>query len=336
MKKIFFALFALCVAFNLTIFAADASKIDMDIRFVNVWRDGGVLSRDIAVGSVGRDVIALEYLLFLEVHDVFPSTFVTGHFTEETEKAVRSFQKKHNIKITGVVDKDTREKVNNRYFLEICPPNGSIHSSESLSPVGKNYVLPSGYIPKNLVNLQGMIRTTAPSCLEKETATKLKEMFDAAKKDDITLAVTSAFRKFEIQEIINRMHVQRVGSVAYDFSARAGRSEHQLGTTVDLTGSSVAFRPTTSTFANSKEKEWLKENAHKFGFVMSYPQDSKDITGYIYEPWHWRYIGVEHAQKVKEKEMILIEYLESISGKQSSLDSLLNRISTFVDVNSKR
>ncbi len=315
-------------------FTADASKMEMDVRFVNFWRDGNVLKRDLTIGSVGKDVIALEYLLSLEVYDVFPSTFVTGHFTKETETAVRSFQRKNNIRVTGVVNKETRERVNNRYFLEICPPNGSNHPSKNLSAIDKNHILPHDYIPKDLVNLEKMVKTTAPTCLEKESATKLQEMFDAAKKDDIILAVTSAFRRFEIQEIINRMHVQRVGPVAYDFSARAGRSEHQLGTTVDLTGSSLGFRPTASAFTDSKEKEWLSENAYKFGFVMSYPQDSKEITGYVYEPWHWRYIGVEHAKKVKEKDILPIEYLASISGKQSSLDSLLNRISAFVYTNS--
>ncbi len=332
-KKIIIGLLVLCFAFSIGVSSAQASDIKMDIRFVNIWRDGGVLNRDLTIGSVGRDVIALEYLLFLEVHSVFPSTFVTGHFTKETENAVRSFQRKNNIKVTGVVDKETREKVNDRYFLEICPPNGSNHTNENLSPVSKNHVLPSTYIPKNLVNLQGMVKTTAPSCLEKESAKMLQEMFDTAKEDDIVLAVTSAFRRYEIQEIINRMHVQRVGPVAYDFSAKPGRSEHQLGTTVDLTGASLGFRPTTTSFADSIEKEWLVENAHKFGFVMSYPQDSKDITGYIYEPWHWRYVGIDHAKKIKDDDLILIQYLEKISGKQSSLDSLLSRISTFVHKN---
>ncbi len=330
MKKIVFvALLSLCFAFNIAVINTEASALSMDIRFVNVWRDGGVLNRSLDIGSVGRDVIALQYLLFLELDDVFPSTNITGHFTEETQKGVRNFQRKNSIKITGAVDKETRKKVNDRYFLEICPPNGSNHKSEKFSAVGKNYTLPYNYVPEKLISIEGLVKTTAPICLEEETALKIKEMFDAAKKDNIILAVTSGFRRFEIQDIIHRNHVLRVGPVAYDFSAKAGKSEHQLGTTVDLTGESVSLR-ITSSFAESKEKEWLVENAHNFGFIMSYPEDSKDITGYSYEPWHWRYVGVDRAKKVKEGNQILIQYLEKISGKQDSLSSLLNRIGTFV------
>ena len=92
------------------------------------------------------------------------------------------------------------------------------------------------------------------------------------------------------------------------FSARPGYSEHQLGTTIDFTSRRAEF-DLTNAFGATPEGQWLDENAVRYGFVMSYPPDKEDITGYVYEPWHFRYVGEEVAAEVRREGITLHEYL---------------------------
>ncbi|NLA46732.1 MAG: M15 family metallopeptidase, partial [Firmicutes bacterium] len=92
------------------------------------------------------------------------------------------------------------------------------------------------------------------------------------------------------------------------FSARPGQSEHQLGTTVDFGGTSADW---TTGFANTKQGKWLLNNAHLYGFALSYPEGKESVTGYIYEPWHFRYIGVAVAKEWKESGLVLCEFLKT-------------------------
>ena len=89
------------------------------------------------------------------------------------------------------------------------------------------------------------------------------------------------------------------------YSARPGFSEHQLGYSIDLTnGESVPFEE----FHNTKEYEWLKDNAYKYGFILRYPKDKEYITGYIFEPWHIRYVGYDIAKYIYENNITYEEY----------------------------
>ena len=91
-------------------------------------------------------------------------------------------------------------------------------------------------------------------------------------------------------------------------SAKPGHSEHQLGTTIDFTTPRVDYDLVES-FGATPEGQWLAQNAGRFGFVMSYPQDKEQVTGYAYEPWHFRYVGVDVAAAVAESRLTLYEYL---------------------------
>ena len=91
-------------------------------------------------------------------------------------------------------------------------------------------------------------------------------------------------------------------------SARPGHSEHQMGTTMDITSPSVG-NDLVSAFGDTPEGKWLAANAHTFGFVMSYPPGKEATTGYIYEPWHFRYVGKAEAAAVRASGLTLHEYL---------------------------
>ncbi len=131
----------------------------------------------------------------------------------------------------------------------------------------------------------------------------LQEMFAAAKADGLNLFVKSGFRSYSTQKSLYNGYVARDGKAAADrYSARAGHSEHQTGLAFDINKAS-------SSFAGSPEAIWLAENCYKYGFIIRYPEGKEAITGYLYEPWHIRYLGVETATAVYNSGLCLEEYL---------------------------
>ncbi len=119
----------------------------------------------------------------------------------------------------------------------------------------------------------------------------LKDMIDEAKEDGVDIWVASAYRSFQYQSQLKGAYTVTYGSGANAFSADQGYSEHQLGTTVDLTTTGLGGGLTG--FQNTKAYEWLTKNAHRFGFILSYPEGN---SYYVFEPWHWRFVGTELAR----------------------------------------
>lgn len=175
--------------------------------------------------------------------------------------------------------------------------------------VNKKIRLPANFIPANLVSLNSLVSSAAGSQMTGEAANALKNMFDASKTEGLNLTVVSAYRSYLQQQNLFNGYVSSAGlRSAETFSARPGHSQHQLGTTADL--GAVGKQTLSDSFGQTLEGKWLEANSYKFGFVLSYPKGKEAITGYIYEPWHFRYIGVENAFKVKESGLILEEYLQ--------------------------
>lgn len=191
-----------------------------------------------------------------------------------------------------------------------CPkPNTLPQRNVFLAPVSPAYAI-GIFIPENLVPLNEYVDTKYKfMCLQQETAEALKTMSEAAKADGVILVVLSAFRSFDYQETLKSKEVIPLGS--HPSIAEPGHSEHQLGTAIDFTsGTNPAL--TFTAFANSLEYAWLMEHAIEYGFVQSYQTGKEDITGYIAEPWHWRYVGPDIASDVIEEELTLYEYLLSL------------------------
>ena len=128
-------------------------------------------------------------------------------------------------------------------------------------------------------------------------------MIAAAAEEGITLYVISGFRSYQTQASVYNNYVAWDGAEAADrYSARPGHSEHQSGLAFDLNS-------VEQYFGETPEGIWLAENCSRFGFIIRYPKDSEAITGYMYEPWHVRYIGVETAEKIKASGLCLEAYL---------------------------
>ncbi len=138
--------------------------------------------------------------------------------------------------------------------------------------------------------------------LRSEPLRHLKQMWSAAAEDGVLLTVTSAYRSFATQKrLFNEYAAKHGEDEANTYSARPGQSEHQLGTTLDFN---------TDVAAAAEQHAWLAENAHIYGFALSYPDGAQEITGYVGEPWHYRYIGVEAAREWKDSDLPLCVYLE--------------------------
>lgn len=168
------------------------------------------------------------------------------------------------------------------------------------------------YIPEGLVEIKDAVTTKEDRniCLAEEAALALKEMFDDAAEEGLKLSVTSGFRNHGFQEALYVKNQAEHGDEGTESVAKPGHSEHQLGTTVDLTTLGIGEVSASPAFEKTPEYEWLSDHADEYGFVLSYPRGAD--TGYIYEPWHWRYLGADMAEEIKDSGKTIQEYLESL------------------------
>jgi D-alanyl-D-alanine carboxypeptidase len=184
--------------------------------------------------------------------------------------------------------------------------------------VNATFGLDPNYIPGDLVKLGGYVSgyVTLPDLLlRREAAGALGRLVAAMQADDLTPIVLSAYRSYYYQIVVYQKWQKQDPAFASQVSAEPGHSEHQLGTVVDfgsyelpsLTGDpAIKFSPL---FAQTGEGLWLAEHAHEYGFTMTNPPEAEPWTGLIYEPWHYRYVGVDLATYLHESGDFLIRYL---------------------------
>ncbi|MEZ4200564.1 MAG: D-alanyl-D-alanine carboxypeptidase family protein [Candidatus Paceibacterota bacterium] len=182
-----------------------------------------------------------------------------------------------------------REVINTVYDLDKL----SKTDEELLQKYSKVYFLNEHFVPENLTQIDSDWKYTETKDLELHSKVMpfFEDMVEAAKDDGIDLWVVSAYRSYGTQAALKSAYTVTYGSGANAFSADQGYSEHQLGTTIDFTTSGIggALEP----FGSTAAYEWLVDNAHTYGFVLSYPEDN---AYYVYEPWHWRFVGTELAK----------------------------------------
>lgn len=177
--------------------------------------------------------------------------------------------------------------------------------------VNPNSSLPENYVPDDLVYPD--VRFTFNEKIEKrmlreEAARALEKMFAAAEVDGIYLAGVSGYRSHETQTKLFNYYVERDGyDKAKTYSAVPGTSEHETGLAIDISGSTGKCAA-QDCFGGTAEAIWLANNGAKYGFIVRYPEGKENITGYKYEPWHMRYVGVDIAEKINNENITLEEY----------------------------
>ncbi len=174
--------------------------------------------------------------------------------------------------------------------------------------VNRDFPICENYIPRLTdTKVQGTLRLQ-----REDAAMALEEMFGAAKEEKINLVAISGYRSYSKQDRIYEKKAKKVGEErADDYVALPGTSEHQLGLAMDL-GEKNVHTSLTESFAKTKAGIWLVDNAHHYGFIIRYQQGWEEITGYLYEPWHVRYVGVEHATNMYKENIPMEEYVEKL------------------------
>jgi len=178
--------------------------------------------------------------------------------------------------------------------------------------VNKSHRLPDGYVPKNLKYANSVVRCERPDTyLDSIALGYLKQMFNAAKQEDIELIFYDGWRPESLQRqyYVNKIK-ERGHSLATTLVAPPRGSEHELGLAADIL--STVHQMRDGHYARTKTGKWLIENCWKYGFILRYPADKIEITRFLFEPWHYRFVGIPEAQQITESGYCLEEYLKTI------------------------
>jgi len=318
----------------------DGSYLKFENESSRVWISGGMTEMLVSSFEENKNVIAVAYVN--ENECLVPISFLSKTISKKTMTFTYD-QKSNTVNVNPkylVYDKDTENKViKDLLFItdnfEVTLPkkerpvynyNYAIDVSAYLDSITAEYLM--------LANKQNSIEAYAPAVLKKLTCptapgrtfeldydaaialeAMMKEMEDAGITETY---VTSAYRdyayqknlytKYVNQHIAEGMTPEEAEAKASTYSARPGESEHQTGLCLDFTTVGMGGQ-LNEKFEKTEAFEWLRTNAHKYGFILRYPKDGKDITGYDYEPWHYRFVGRQAASEMYYMNLTLEEYL---------------------------
>ena len=186
--------------------------------------------------------------------------------------------------------------------------------------VNKENLLPSDYYPKDLVitdqnenNFHGYQDPRLKPMIRRDIYPFAQKMIEDAKEEGIEFIIDSGYRSYDYQQKVLDKLIEEVGDAAFQKAALPGASEHQTGLAFDI----AYYRDGVfddDVKEEDKEAIWLANNSYKYGFILRYPTDKKDITMINYEPWHYRYVGIENATYIKEHDLCLEEYIEYLNN----------------------
>lgn len=176
--------------------------------------------------------------------------------------------------------------------------------------VTKTRSLTKDFVPQDLVkvNIEFRQSNTTVKQMRKDAAQAIEELFEAAKQAGHTLYGISGYRPYSMQNSIYQSYISSKGlTYAQRISAQPGKSEHQTGLAMDISCASISYLG--QDFGETDEGKWIAKNAYKYGFIIRYTEGKEDITGYMYEPWHIRYVGTALAKKIYESGLTFDEYM---------------------------
>lgn len=224
-----------------------------------------------------------------------------------TDKKIITLNK--NYQPEGIFSED-EIKEKDELASNPCPKPTKEYEDMSMLNIGQEIGLDDKtYIPKNLRELDLSSRTKKGICIIEEARDAFETMAKDAKKDKLTIKVSSGFRDYNYQKNLFENALKNNGGKTSISVAKPGYSEHQLGTAMDITGASINYDSAVGRFDKTPEDLWLRENAYLYGFIQSYPKDKTDITGYKYEPWHYRYFGIDKAKEIYDSGLTITEFL---------------------------
>lgn len=221
------------------------------------------------------------------------------------------FIRKNLDRYLAYIKKNKKEEINNVVSIVNTNRDGDFYdkisktdiSKDTLMLVNKYYYLEEDYVP-DIVKV-GSSYAYQGNKIRQDVLDAFINMQSAAKDEDIVLIINSSYRSYADQQNVwtARKNINGIAK-ADQYAARAGFSEHQSGLAIDI----AQFNSSEDDFENTPGFTWLTNHAHEYGFILRYPKDKENLTGYNYESWHYRYVGVEVATKVKEENITYDEY----------------------------
>ena len=229
-----------------------------------------------------------------ELKDEFQPNFTFPFYKENKKQEYLDYREK-----TGLSLKDAIIRVNiglNHPFYENTYP--SLDKDKTTMLVNKYHYVDKDYVPSNLIKVNDLI-------INKEAYEAYESMKNDMNKDNLNIRIISAYRSYGYQENLYNNYLKNEKKKIVDtYSARPGYSEHHTGLAIDVDNEKLNFNK----FYLTKEFNWMNNNAYKYGFILRYPKDKENITGYTYEPWHYRYVGKRIAEYIKKHNSTYEEY----------------------------
>ena len=171
--------------------------------------------------------------------------------------------------------------------------------------VNKYYYLEKDYIPKDLEIINDGYSVGGKKLVHDAKVAFEQMASDAYNNEKLHLRAVSAYRSYKYQERLYNSYKEKDGKENADtYSARPGFSEHQTGLSLDIDNIYTDF----NNFEKTKEYKWMIKNCYKYGFILRFPKGKEYITGYLYEPWHYRYVGTSTATYITKNKLTLEEY----------------------------
>ena len=171
--------------------------------------------------------------------------------------------------------------------------------------VNKHNYLKEDYVPENLKSLSSTYALSNMKMVE-EAANAFESLSKDASKENYKIIAMSTYRSYEYQIDLYNKYVKSDGKDAADtYSGRPGNSEHQTGLAVDVYNQTETY----TNFEKTEEYDWMQENAYKYGFILRFPKDKENETGYEFESWHYRYVGKDIAKYIHKHNITLEEYI---------------------------
>ena len=234
-------------------------------------------------------------------------TTVVNKKKSDNNDMTKEVSKSTSLKTTTSTTKKTINK-----DVTVSNNNDGIKYVEGVLIVNKTYLLPKDYVPNNTYKEATGLKYCS-ECIDIDAYEKYKLMKADATALGLNIWIQSGYRSYDLQSELYNNYVEKDGKIAADtYSARPGHSEHQTGLAFDL-------NTISDDFAFTNEGKWVNENAWKYGYILRYPKGKDNITGYKYEPWHFRYVGKDLAEKLYN------------NGNWITLEEHFNLTSTYSD-----
>ena len=262
-------------------------------------------------GSAAKTVLLIIFLLivsafiFLLTYDMDKQNTPGGDTTpSEQEQPTQADGQTDSERLAQI-----NAILNDKYMVLVNPDNG----------------LGSDYAPEETATVDGYT-------MEATAAAQLRKMLDDASEAGYTITIYSAYRNYAKQEANFNNKINQYLNQGYDRAAAEklaanivnppGKSEHQTGLAADICTAEMVYKygSLPEQFSQTEEYTWLYEHCAEYGFILRYPEDKEDITGITYEPWHYRYVGLERAKEIMDAKISLEEYIENLQAEKVALE----------------